>query len=214
VLTVAELRAKMEALAKTCHTLSLVNPTHYAHILPELIGEGFSVPVVYNSGGYDSVETLRTLEGKIDVYLPDLKYHSPLLSERYSAAKDYFEVAAAAISEMVRQAGACELDEDGILRRGVMIRHLVLPGCSADSIACLKWCRDHLPDGVMYSVMSQYTPLGAAKKIPALNRRVTAVEYNRVTRFLTDNDMVDGYIQELESSGTEAIPDFDALEGV
>ena len=214
VLTVEELRAKMERLAETCETLSLVNPTHYAHILSRLIGDGFGVPLVYNTGGYDSVETLRALEGKIDVYLPDLKYHSKLLAKRYSQAEDYFERASEAILEMVRQTGPCELDDNGILRRGVMIRHLVLPGYSADSLAVLKWCRDHLPRGVMYSVMAQYTPYAGAKEIPALNRRVTAVEYDRVTDFLTDNDMLDGYIQELESSGTDAIPDFEALEGV
>ncbi|MDD6877340.1 MAG: radical SAM protein [Clostridiaceae bacterium] len=214
-LTTEELRARIEPVAARCDTVSLVNPTHYTHLLPALLREPFGKPVVYNSGGYDSVSALRALEGRIDVYLPDLKYRSARLSERYSAAADYFEVASAAILEMVRQTGPFRMGEDGILQRGVMIRHLVLPGYSADSIAVLRWCRDHLPSGsVLYSVMSQYTPYSKACAIPALNRRVTAREYGRVTDFLSDNEMLDGYIQELSSAGTDAIPDFDALDGV
>ncbi|MEA4822556.1 MAG: radical SAM protein [Clostridiaceae bacterium] len=215
VLSEDELRMRIERLAERCDTVSLVNPTHYTHLLPSLLRKPFGKPVVYNTGGYDSVLALRTLEGKIDVYLPDLKYHSPSLSKRYSGAEDYFKVATAAILEMLRQTGPFRMGEDGILQRGVMIRHLVLPGYSADSLTVLRWCRDTLPAGsVLYSVMSQYTPFAGALGIPALNRRVTAREYCRVTDFLSDNDMLDGYIQELSSSGTDAIPDFDALEGV
>ena len=215
VLTVPELRARMERTASGCDTVSLVNPTHYTHILPELLREPFGRPVVYNTGGYDSAAALRALEGKIDVYLPDLKYRSARLSGRCSAAEDYFAAASAAVDEMVRQTGPFELGEDGILRRGVMIRHLVLPGYSADSLAVLRWCRDRFPSGtVLYSVMSQYTPYARAASMPPLDRRLTAREYARVTDFLSDNDMLDGYIQELSSSGEDAIPDFAALDGV
>ena len=215
MLTVDELRTRLDTVAAGCDTVSLVNPTHYTHILPKLLEDPFGKPVVYNTGGYDAVPALRALEGKIDVYLPDLKYRSPLLSARYSGAADYFDTASAAILEMLRQTGPFEMGEDGILRRGVLIRHLVLPGYSADSLAVLRWCRDHLPSGaVLYSVMSQYTPFAGAKTLPPLDRRLTKREYARVTDFLTDNDMLDGYIQELSSSGTEAIPDFEALEGV
>ena len=215
ILTVEALRERMDAVAAGCDTVSLVNPTHYTHILPALLEKPFGKPVVYNTGGYDDVRALRALEGKVDVYLPDLKYRSPLLSARYSGAADYFDTASAAIREMLRQTGPFEMGEDGILRRGVMIRHLVLPGYSADSLAVLRWCRDNLPSGaVLYSVMSQYTPCAKAKTLPPLDRRLTRREYGRVTAFLTDNDMVDGYIQALDSAGTEAIPDFNALEGV
>ena len=142
-LTVEALRARMDAVAASCDTVSLVNPTHYTHILPALLEQPFGKPVVYNTGGYDSIPALHALEGKIDVYLPDLKYRSPLLSARYSGAPDYFDTASAAILEMLRQTGPFRTDEDGILQRGVMIRHLVLPGYSADSLAVLRWCRDH-----------------------------------------------------------------------
>lgn len=210
--TPIRLQEIVEGLAEECQSVSLVTPTHYAHLLPELLAKPLHVPVVYNTGGYDSVETLKTLEGKIDIYMPDLKYRSSRLSERYSTTPDYFDVAAAAIREMVRQVGPCKMGTDGILRRGVLIRHLVLPGCTADSLAVLRWIRDNLT-GVMVSVMAQYTPLPGVRATP-LNRRLTRVEYDRVTAFLTDNDMVDGYIQDLEASGVDAIPDFDALEGV
>ena len=210
--TPIRLQEIVEGLAEECQSVSLVTPTHYAHLLPELLTKPLHVPVVYNTGGYDSVETLKTLEGKIDIYMPNLKYRSSRLSERYSTAPDYFDVAAAAVREMVRQVGPCEMGTDGILRRGVLIRHLVLPGCTADSLAVLRWIRDNLT-GVMVSVMAQYTPLPGVRATP-LDRRLTRVEYDRVTAFLTDNDMVDGYIQDLEASGVDAIPDFDALEGV
>ncbi len=214
-LTVEELRVRMERAAEGCDTVSLVNPSHYVHILGKLLEKPFGRPVVYNSGGYDSVTALRALEGKIDVYLPDLKYRSGKLAARCSGAEDYFETATAAIAEMVRQTGPFRMREDGILERGVMIRHLVLPGYSADSLAVLRWCRDHFPSGtVLYSVMSQYTPYAKAVGLPPLNRRLTAREYARVTDFLSDNDMLDGYIQEMSSSGEDAIPDFRALEGV
>ncbi len=214
-LTVEDLRTRMDAVAAGCDTVSLVNPTHYTHILPSLLSRSFGKPVVYNTGGYDAVPALKALEGKIDVYLPDLKYRSSLLSARYSGAADYFDTASAAILEMLRQTGPFRLDENGILQRGVMIRHLVLPGYSADSLAVLRWCRDHLPSGaVLYSVMAQYTPCARAKTMPPLDRRLLPREYARVTAFLTDNDMLDGYIQELSSAGTDEIPDFEALEGL
>ena len=208
------LRAIMEDLACRCHNVSLVSASHYTHVLREVLNKPLGVPVVYNTGGYDSVDALRSLEGKVQVWLPDLKYRSSLLSARCSQANDYFEVATQAILEMVRQAGPCEFDRNGILQRGVIVRHLVLPGYAADSLAVLRWCRDNLPKGVWYSVMAQYTPYGKAASMPPLDRRLTPREYNRVTAFLTDNDMLDGYIQELSASGTEEIPDFDSLTGV
>jgi len=214
VVSVERLRAIMEYIASRCHNVRLVSASQYTEVCREVLDKPLGVPVVYNSGGYDTLEALRSLEGKVQIYLPDLKYRSSLLSSRYSAAKDYFEVATAAIQEMIRQVGLCEFDSDGILRRGVLIRHLVLPGYAADSLAVLRWCRDNLPKGVWYSVMAQYTPCGKARSMPPLDRTLTPREYDRVTAFLSDNDMLDGYIQELSASGTEEIPDFDALTGV
>ena len=144
-----EILAELEAAG--AHNINLVNPTHYAHLLPE-IRRHTTLPIVYNTGGYDSAETLRGIEGCVDIYLTDLKYRSPLLSAKYSDAPDYFDCAAGAIEEMFRQTGPAAYDGDGLLRRGVIVRHLVLPGYTADALRVLSWCRDHLPDGVHFIV--------------------------------------------------------------
>lgn len=209
-ISLLRLRKICEALAEECENVSFVTASHYMHIVEALLREPLGKPVVFNTGGYDSVESLRSLEGKINVYLPDLKFFSPIVSKRFANAEDYFEVASAAVAEMVRQTGPCVFDEDGILIRGTMIRHLVLPGFSADSINILRWCRDNLA-GVRYSVMSQYTPYGAAKEIRALSRTLKQEEYDRVIDFLAENEM-EGYCQELSSAGEETIPDFKRLE--
>lgn len=203
-----------ELAAQGAHNINLVNPTHYAHLLPyirEHVPDG--LPVVYNTGGYDAVETLQKINGCVDVYLTDLKYRSPLLSAKYSGAADYFDRATAAIREMYRQTGPAVYDSDGLLRRGVIVRHLVLPGYSADSLRVLEYCRDRLPDGILFSIMAQYTPMGEALQRPPLNRRLTPVEYRRVTRFVENEERFTGYMQELSSAQEEYVPSFD-LTGV
>ena len=205
-----EILAELEAAG--AHNINLVNPTHYAHLLPE-IRRHTTLPIVYNTGGYDSAETLRGIEGCVDIYLTDLKYRSPLLSAKYSDAPDYFDCAAGAIEEMFRQTGPAAYDGDGLLRRGVIVRHLVLPGYTADALRVLSWCRDHLPDGVLYSIMAQYTPMGEAVHMPPLDRRLSPAEYRRVVRFVEGEECFTGYMQELSSAREEYVPPFD-LTGI
>jgi len=197
------------------HNINLVNPTHYAHVIKEVLTKypRPSIPIVYNTGGYDKEETLRSLDGLIDIYLTDLKYIDTALASDLSNAKDYFPVASAAIMEMYRQTGDCSFNDDGIMKKGVIVRHLVLPGLIGKSIAALSWCRDTLPKGIKLSVMSQYTPCGNPGKYLALKRRLKQAEYDRIVDFLLANDMDDCYIQELSSAKEEYIPPFD-LEGI
>ena len=156
----------LDLAAQGAHNINFVNPTHFAHVVARLLDDPLPVPVVWNSGGYERVETLRSLEGKVDVYLPDLKYLTPALAGRYSGAEDYPRYAAAAILEMVRQTGPCVL-EDGLLKRGTVIRHLILPGRLHEAKAVMDWVARHFPpDTVLFSLMSQYVPLGRAAAFP------------------------------------------------
>ena len=175
-----------------------------------------SVPVIWNSGGYEKVESLRQLEGYIDVYLPDLKYASSERSLRYSAAADYFEIATQAILEMHRQVGKPIFDGDGYIKRGVIVRHLVLPGGVKDSFAVLEWLASaFLPGDVMVSVMSQYLPFYKAKEgeYPELGRRLTTLEYQRVMRKMEQLGLEFGYLQQRSSADASYTPVFD-LEGI
>ena len=197
-------------------TLSLISPTPYVPLIIEAL-EGvrsrLAVPVVYNTGGYENISTLRRLEGLIDVYLPDLKTRSPELAARYSAAPDYFEAASAAIREMARQTGAPRLSPDGILLRGTLVRHLVLPGGRRDSIAVLDWLAEAFPKGeVLLSLMSQYTPDFVRGDYPELRRRVTSLEYRRVLEHARELGLT-GYCQERSAAGAQYTPDFD-LTGI
>lgn len=213
-ITMERLYDIMRSLAgQGAHNINLVTPTHYAHLIPDLAAhkpEG--LPLVYNTAGYERVETLRMLKGSVDVYLTDLKYRSSRLSERLSAAPDYFERACAAIREMYEQTGPARFDADGMLVRGVIVRHMTLPGYSADSLNVLKYCASQLPDGILYSIMAQYTPCGEAVHMPPLDRRLTPAEYLRVRHFVQTQDFT-GYMQELSSAKEEYIPPFD-LTGV
>ena len=201
-----------ELIAQGVHNINLVNPTHFAHAVRASLEGGLPVPVVWNSGGYERVETLRAMEGLVQVYLPDLKYISPRSAGRYSGAEDYFEYAAPALREMLRQTGPVELDEDGLIRRGVIVRHLILPGCAEESVQILDFIHDELP-GVWVSLMAQYLPFGEAAGVDELGRRLTQEEYDRVADHLIELGMEDGFIQELSSSDEQYIPKFD-LTGV
>jgi len=193
------------------HNLNLVTPTPYAmQLIPvlEKIKPSLRIPVVYNCGGYESIDTLRALEGLIDVWLPDVKYHSPDLSLRYSAAEDYYAVAEAALEEMLRQAGCPQFDADGMLLRGVIVRHLVLPGCRADSIALLEALAARFgTDRFLLSLMSQYTPQFADRAYPSLCRRVTTFEYESVASVARQLGF-DGYFQTRDSATAAYTPDF------
>ena len=172
--TVERLREICQALiAQGAHNINFVNPTHYAHVVARLLEEPLPVPVVWNSGGYDRVETLGALEGRVSVYLPDFKYLDPETAGRYSAAPDYPQADQAAIREMVRQTGPCQFDENGLLLRGTVIRHLILPGQVNQAKAVMDWVSEEFPRGtVLFSLMSQYTPWGDLSRTPELNRRL------------------------------------------
>ena len=212
--TVERLREICQSLiAQGAHNINFVNPTHYAHVLAELLERPFAVPVIYNTGGYDRVDTLRTLEGKVDIYLPDLKYLDPDSARRWSAAADYPEIATAAIEEMVRQTGPCRFDGDGLLKKGVIIRHLVLPGRLNEAKAVMDWVAERFAPGeVLFSLMSQYTPCGKALDDAQLSRRLRPSEARSAREYMY-NLGLDGFTQEDESANTEYIPPFD-LTGI
>ena len=201
-----------ELIDQGVHNIDLVNPTHFANAIYESLEGGLPVPVVWNSGGYEKVETLRRFEGRVQVYLTDLKYIRPDSARRYSGAADYFEYAAPAIREMLRQTGPVELDENGVIRRGTIIRHLILPGCAEESVQILDYIHDELP-GAWVSLMAQYLPFGDAAGVDELGRRLTQDEYDRVADHLLELGLEDGFIQELSSSDEKYIPKFD-LSGV
>ena len=201
-----------QLIAQGAACLDLVTPTHFSHVVIEALGEeNWGVPVVWNCGGYEKVETLRHLEGKVQVYLPDLKYAMAEKAKKYSAAEDYFEVATAAIREMFRQTGPYQL-ENGQLKRGVLIRHLLLPGELEKTRRVIDWVAETFqPGDVLFSLMSQYTPQpGAAGN---LARQVTKAEYRAAVSYMENCGIVDGFTQERTSAREEYTPDFD-LSGV
>ena len=208
----AEICAQLEA--QGAHNLNFVNPSHYAHVVRRL-QEKYpqNLPVVWNSGGYDRIETLRSLDGAVDIYLPDLKYLNADSAQRYSAAADYPQVAAAAIKEMVRQTGPYVLDEHGLMKKGVIIRHLVLPGQLEGAKAVMDWIAGEFEPGtVLFSLMSQYTPWGRALEFPEINRKLRKGEI-RAAREYMEILGLDGFTQEGESAQREYTPAFD-LTGI
>ena len=199
----------MELVDQGAHNINFVTPTHYSHILAQVLDTPLPVPVVFNSGGYDSVSTLKSLEGKIDIYLPDLKYMDSSPAGRYSAAPDYPAVAAAAIREMVRQVGPCVFDENGLLKKGVIIRHLVLPGQAEGAKQVMDWVAREFPKGtVLFSLMSQYTPYGRADQVPEIDRKLRRGEIRAVQDYM-DALGLDGFTQERTSAKREYTPPFD-----
>ncbi|MDE6108638.1 MAG: radical SAM protein [Oscillospiraceae bacterium] len=202
-----------ELIAQGAHNIDLVTPTHFAHVLQEVLKKPLGVPVVWNSGGYERVETLRKLDGLVQIYLPDLKYLSSERAARYSAAPDYRSVATAAIREMVRQTGPCELDGEGLLRRGVIIRHLLLPGGLSEAKAVMDWVAEEFPKGtVLFSLMSQYVPLGRASEFPEINRKLRPSEIRAARDYMAALELP-GYVQEETSASESYVPAFD-LTGV
>lgn len=190
--------------------IELVTPTHFTHVLAKVLDRPVpnGLPVVWNSGGYERADVLKTLEGKADVYLPDLKYVTPSIAAKYSGAADYPEAAKAAILEMVRQRGPARL-EDGMLKSGVLIRHLILPGQVNEAKRVMDWVADSFPPGaVLFSLMAQYTPVGELERFPELQRPLRASEL-RAARAYMENLGLAGYVQELEAVGEGFIPAFD-----
>ena len=207
--TSAELRDIFERLIdEGAQSIDLVTPTHFLPDILPALSPKLPVPVVYNCGGYESVETLKQLEGLVGIYLPDMKYADNALAARLSGAPDYFEVAAAAIQEMYRQSGKPVMEDDA-MQRGVLIRHLVLPGYLDNTLRVLDWISESFPrDGVMVSLMSQYVPMGRAKELPPLNRRLTQEEYDGALSWMELCGLELGYAQDLTAATTELLPDF------
>lgn len=203
-----------ELINQGVHNINLVNPTHFSESILETLGDGLSVPVVYNTSGYDNVSTLRQFEGKVQIYLPDLKYALREPAEKYSAAPDYPEIAISSILEMYRQTGPYELGEDGLLKSGVIIRHLILPGNLENTFRVIDWVSETFSPGeILFSLMSQFTPCGVLDNVPELSRRISASEYESAVRYLEKSNIADGFYQELSSAEAEYIPEFD-LRGV
>lgn len=204
----ARLRRIMESLiAQGAENIDLVTPTHYLPTIVQALDEPLLVPVVFNSGGYERRGILEKLEGKIDIFLPDLKYADGNLSQGLSRAGDYFSVATQAIQEMVRQTGKPQWEGEKLVR-GTVIRHLILPGCVENSLRVLDWIGGHFAPGeVLVSLMRQYTPMEATANLPPFNRRVTQEEYDAVLSWMYLNDL-EGFVQEEESADGQFIPDF------
>lgn len=210
----------LELQEKGAHNINLVTPGHFApqiaEALSEAKGKGLSLPVVYNTGSYEYADTLRRLEGLVDIYLPDFKYMDAALGRRYSRAGDYSEIAKAAIAEMVRQTGEAVFEggeENGLLKRGTIVRHLVLPGFVEDSKAVIKYLYETYGDIIYISIMNQFTPMPALADYPELNRKVTEDEYEEVVDYAISLGVECGFIQEGETAKESFIPAFDG-EGV
>ena len=197
---------------KGVNNINLVTPTMYAFQIIEAIKlakkNGLIIPIIYNTNGYEKIETLKALQGYIDVYLPDLKYYSNKLSIKYSKVNNYFSVATEAIKEMYRQVGTPKFNEDGIMQRGIIIRHLVLPNHIQNSKNILKWIKENMPQDVYVSIMAQYFPTYKAKEDELLNRKLTKKEYKEIEKFLYTLDLKNGYMQELGEHEEEYVPDF------
>ena len=199
-----------ELIAQGAHNINLVTPGHYTNAILKSLDEKLPVPVVYNTNGYDCVENIKKFEGKIQIYLPDLKYSDDLLAEKLSHAPNYFSTAKTAILEMFRQTGPYELDEEGMMKKGVIIRHLLLPGNVENTLKVIDFVATAFkPGDVCFSLMRQYTPHGDIAGFPFLNRRVTSEEYEKVEEYLFNSGIEDGFLQDEESANEEYIPPFD-----
>lgn len=203
----------LERQAAGVHNINLVTGAHFAPSIIKAVqaakDNGLKIPVVYNSGGYESVDTIKALEGSVDVYLPDIKYYSSELSAKYSNAPDYFKYASEAVKEMYRQTGGNVFDDEGILKRGVIIRHLVLPSCKGDSFKILDWIRSEIGSEAYVSLLNQYVPVYGAPKYKEINRRLMSLEYTRVIDHFFDIGLKNGYMQERSSASSSYTPLFD-----
>ena len=206
----------LELQEKRANNINLVTPGHFVpqivKALDQARKEGLTLPVVYNTSSYETVDTIKMLEGYVDIYLTDFKYMSPVLSKKYSHAPDYAEVAKAAIAEMVRQTGKAVFvngDEDNLILSGTIVRHLTLPGCMADSMQILKYLHDTYGDMIYISIMNQFTPLSNLEKYPELNRRITDEEYETLVDYAIEIGIENGFIQEGNTAEESFIPAFD-----
>lgn len=207
----------MELQEQGAHNINLVTGSHFAPQIVEalqMLRPNLHIPIVFNCSGYESEKVLDILNGYVDIYLPDFKYYSSERSGRYSCAPDYFQVASKAILDMYRQVGKTIFNKDGIMTKGLMIRHMVLPKGVSDTIEVLRWIKKNLPlDDILISVMSQYTPFYHSSDFPEINRRLTQKEYDRVLDILDELGIENGFVQERSSAKEEYTPNF-SLQGV
>ena len=207
----------LEQQARGFHNINLVNPTHY---IPQIISaldiakaKGLSIPVVYNSNGYENIESIKKLKGYVDVYIPDLKYFNDKYAIKYSKAPNYFNIASNAILEMVNQVGECEFDNEGIMTKGVIIRHLMLPGLLFDSKKVVDYIYKTFGDKVYLSLMNQYTPMFKAKDYPEINKPLNPKHYDSLIDHCIDLGYKNAFIQESGTNNTTYVPDFN-LQGI
>ena len=199
-----------ELIAKGAHNINLVTPTHFTEAVLKSLDEPLPVPVVYNTSGFETQDTLRRLKGKVQIYLPDLKYSDDIAAIKYSNAPSYFRTATEAIKEMYRQVGDYHIGEDGIMTKGVIIRHLIMPGMLENSKRIIDWVAGTFKPGqVMFSLMHQYVPCGRAADYPEINRKVTDAEYKELENYLMASTIEDGFVQEGDSACEDFIPCFD-----
>lgn len=200
----------IEQQNKHAENINLVTPTSYAFQIIEAIKiakkKGLTIPIIYNTNGYEAIETLKELEGYIDVYLPDLKYYDNEIAKKYSKIENYFEIATKAIQEMYRQVGSPKLDERGMIQKGLMIRHLVLPNYVENSKNILKWVKENIDENVYVDIMAQYFPTYRAKEDKRLNRKLTLDEYHEIEEYVYQLDIKNGYMQELGEHEEEYVP--------
>ena len=197
---------------KGVNNINLVTPTMYVYQIIEAIKiarkRGLKIPIIYNTNGYENVKTIQHLNGYVDIYLPDLKYYSNEISKKYSKIDNYFKYATEAIKEMYKQVGSPIFDENGIIKKGLIIRHLVLPNHLQNSKHILKWIKENMPEDTYVSVMAQYFPTYKAKEDELLNRKLTKKEYKEIEQYLYLLDLKNGYMQELGEHEEEYVPDW------
>ncbi|MEG0831086.1 MAG: radical SAM protein [Acidaminococcaceae bacterium] len=210
-ISVARLRAiYLELIAQGAHNINLVTPTHFTEAILTSLAEPLPVPVVYNTSGFETLDTLGKLRGKVQIYLPDLKYADDKAAIKYSNAPNYFRTTTTAILEMYRQVGDYQLDTQGLLTSGVVIRHLILPNQIENSKKVIAWVAANFKPGqILFSLMHQYVPCGAAANYPEINRKVTAKEYQEIEDYLFTTEIEDGFVQEEAAASGEFIPLFD-----
>lgn len=200
----------LEQQEKNVENINLVTPTSYTYHIIEAIKiakkNGLKIPIIYNTNGYEKIETIRALNGYIDVYLPDLKYAENELGKKYSKVDKYFEIATDAIKEMINQVGVPKFNNDGIIKRGVIIRHLVLPNHIENSKKVLKWIKENLPEDIFVSIMAQYFPTYKAKEYNEINRKLTKREWKQIEDYVYDIGIENGFIQELGEQEEEFVP--------
>lgn len=217
-ISVNSLASKMVKLQKDgVHNINLVTPTHFIPQIKDSIKQakkmGLSIPIVYNTSSYEKKESLKMLDGLVDIYLPDLKYYDDMLAIRYSKAPNYFNTAIDAIEEMYRQVGPVQLDSNGIMKKGIIVRHLLLPGHIEDSKKILEYLHLIYGDNIFISIMNQYTPLEQVKNIEELNRTVTEDEYNELIDYAVELGINNAFVQDGETQKESFIPEFD-LTGI